>query len=75
MLISTGVISLQNDRETSYQFYMQIQNELIFAINELRDKASQKYFNKNYEDLSPERQNIINKIYPFSISEAEPSKL
>ena len=53
---------------------MQIQNELISAINELRDKASKKYFNKSYEDLSPERQSIINKIYPFSISEKEPSK-
>ena len=33
--VSKGVISLQNDRGTSYEMYLMVQNELTAAINEL----------------------------------------
>ena len=35
--VSKGVISLQNDRGTSYRAYIAVQNELMKAVNELRD--------------------------------------
>ena len=35
--VSKGVISLQNDRGTSYQAYISVQNELVKAVNELRE--------------------------------------
>ena len=38
--VSKGVISLQNDRGTSYEMYVQVQNELTAAVNELRDQLS-----------------------------------
>ena len=47
--VSKGVISLQNDRGTTYQAYITVQNELIKAINELRDDFSMKTFGKKFE--------------------------
>ena len=44
--VSKGVISLQNDRGTSYQAYIAVQNELVKAVNELRDEFSRANFGK-----------------------------
>ena len=69
---SKGIISLQNDRGTTYGRYIEVQNELVAAYNEIRNEASKKYFNKPYDELSDEQQEAIRKIYPQRISEAEP---
>lgn len=66
------VISLQNDRGTEYQAYINVQNELARAYNELRDDVSKKKFGKVYIDLDEEQQDAVRKIYPQKISEAEP---
>ena len=70
--VSNGVISLQNDRGTTYQAYITVQNELIKAINELRDDFSMKTFGKKYSKLSDEQQEMVRKAVPQKISEAEP---
>ncbi len=70
--VSKGVISLQNDRGTTYQAYITVQNELIKAINELRDDFSMKTFGKKYSKLSEEQQEMVRKAIPQKISEAEP---
>ncbi|MCQ2375828.1 MAG: biopolymer transporter ExbD [Salinivirgaceae bacterium] len=70
--VSKQVISLQNDRGTSYGLYIQVQDELAAAYNELRNELALKKFSKPYDDLDKERQDAIRKIYPQSISEAEP---
>ena len=44
MVTKNHVISLQNDRGTSYQAYIDVQNELAAAYNELRDDISKKKF-------------------------------
>ena len=66
------VISVQNDAETQYQAYLEVQNELVAAYNELREECAQKYFHKPYTELDEEWQKKIQKIYPQKISEAEP---
>ena len=66
------VISLQNDRGTDYQAYLEVQNELVAAYNELREECAQKYFHKAYNELEEDQQKQIQKIYPQKISEAEP---
>ena len=71
-LVSKGVISLQNDRGTSYSKYIEVQNELIRAINELRDEWSMANYGKKYTRLNEEQQAIVRKAVPQSISEAEP---
>ncbi|MDH6344132.1 biopolymer transport protein ExbD [Parabacteroides sp. PFB2-12] len=72
MITKNHVISLQNDRGTEYQAYINVQNELARAYNELRDDVSKKKFGKVYVDLDEEQQDAVRKIYPQKISEAEP---
>ena len=70
--VSKGVISLQNDRGTSYQAYIAVQNELVKAINELRDEFSLKNYGKKYNRLDEDKQKIVKNCIPSNISEAEP---
>ena len=70
--VSKGVISLQNDRGTTYQAYITVQNELIKAVNELRDEFSMRTYGKKYNKLDETRQEIVRKAVPQRISEAEP---
>ena len=71
-MVSKGVISLQNDRGTSYQAYMAVQNELVKAVNELRNDFAMANFAKTYEKCNEEEQEIVRKAVPQNISEAEP---
>lgn len=75
MEVSKGVISLQNDRGTSYDMYLQVQNELAAAINEMRNELSTERFGKKYADLSDPQVEAIDKAIPIAISEAEPTKI
>jgi biopolymer transport protein ExbD len=71
-----AVISLKNDRGTSYKMYIAVQNELAAAINELRDELSQEKFGKKYSELLSEKQiQAIQKAIPVPISEAEPENI
>ena len=70
--VSKGVISLQNDRGTSYRAYIAVQNELVRAINELRDDFSKKHFGKPYLKLTEDQQSVVRQAIPQNISEAEP---
>jgi hypothetical protein len=55
-----AIISLKNDRETLYKVYISVQNELVAAYNELRDREFSNLFpnegmtfveaNKKYSD-------------------------
>ena len=71
-MVSKGVISLQNDRGTSYQAYIAVQNELVKAVNELRNDFAMANFAKTYEKCNEEEQEIVRKAVPQNISEAEP---
>ena len=66
------VISLQNDRGTEYQKYLEVQNELVAAYNEIREEFSKKRFGKPYAELTEEQQLAVQDLYPQKISEAEP---
>lgn len=66
------MISLQNDRNSTYQAYIDVQNELVAAYNELEMNLLRKSGRKNYLDLDEEQQKAIRDIYPQKISEAEP---
>ncbi len=77
-LPKAAVISLQNDRGTSYNTYIQVQNELQSAVNELRNSLSKEKFGVAYNELDPKSDEdkpkiiAIRKVYPQRISEAEP---
>ena len=70
--VSKGVISLQNDRGTSYRQYIAVQNELVKAVNEIRDEFSLNNYGKKFIQLDEEKQEIVKKAIPQQISEAEP---
>jgi biopolymer transport protein ExbD len=70
--VSKGVISLQNDRGTTYSKYIEVQNELVRAVNEIRDEFAMQNFGKKYVKLSEEQQQICRECIPQNISEAEP---
>ena len=72
MVTKNHIISLQNDRGTTYSAYIQVQNELAAAYGELRDAISEKKFGKKFADLEEEKQAAVQMIYPQKISEAEP---
>ena len=70
--VSKGVVSLTNDQGTSYNMYVQVQNELPRAVNELRDETSLQYFGKKYDALDSAAQRAVTAAIPMSISEAPP---
>ena len=73
--VSEGVISLQNTRDTSYQRYIEVQNELTRAFNEVRDEVSMSKFGRKFADLEEAERKVITKAIPMKISEAEPRKM
>lgn len=73
--VPKGIISLQNDRGTSYETYIAVQNNLIKAYNEVRDGIASRRFGKKYNDCTEEQKSAIKKIYPKAISEAEPKNI
>lgn len=75
VLSKSAVISLRNDVGTSYGTYIQVQNELVAAINELRESFAQNQFGKSFDKLDKDRQDAIKEIYPQKISEAEPKRI
>lgn len=75
MKVSKGIISLQNDRGTSYDMYIAVQNELTVAINEMRNELSHEKFGRKYADLNDKQAEAIDQAIPIAISEAEPTKV
>lgn len=72
---SKQVISLQNDRGTSYEMYVKVQNELAAAYRELRDELGQKKFGVGLDNLTNEQYEAVKNVYPQRISEAEPKNV
>lgn len=76
VMVSKQVISLQNDRGTSYELYVAVQNELARAYNELRNELAMERFGVTYDYLVEkgieDKVDAIRDIYPQRISEAEP---
>lgn len=46
-----AVISLKNERETSYKMYIAVQNELVAAYNVLRDIRAQGLYGKSFSEM------------------------
>jgi biopolymer transport protein ExbD len=70
--VSEGVISLQTTRDTNYEVYIMVQNELARAFNEVRDDVAMNKFGSVFEELNEDQRNAVTKAVPLKISEAEP---
>jgi len=73
--ITRGVVSLQNDRGTKYETYIQVQNSIVAAFNICRDNFAKEYFGKIYDELNADDQKLVKTVFPLSISEAEPRSI
>ncbi|NNE56202.1 MAG: hypothetical protein HKN32_09285, partial [Flavobacteriales bacterium] len=68
-LPGSALISMQNDNATSYDMYIQVQNELQSAVNELRDELAMEYYGMLYGELEEayerdrENQDLKGRLY------------
>lgn len=69
---SKQVISLQNDRGTSYNLYITVQDQLALAYRELRDELALEKFGVKTQLLTDDQYQAVKTVYPQKISEAEP---
>jgi biopolymer transport protein ExbD len=70
-----AIVSIKNDRGTSYSMYIKVQNEIRRAYNELRNEEAELKYQKKYDDLTDSQKKIISELYPLKVSEAEPEKI
>ncbi len=84
-----AIISLKNDRETKYSTYITVQNELVGAYNELRNREAQRLYKRNFTEMEAEyinpetpanireelKEKVLNiqNLFPQKLSEAETS--
>lgn len=83
-----AIISMKHDRETSYDKYIEVQNELVAAYNILREREAQRLFNRSFKSMLEEKEKNqfkkddklneqierIKELFPMKLSEAEPDK-
>jgi biopolymer transport protein ExbD len=68
-----AIISIKNDRGTSYKTYLEVYNEVKAAYNELREEEAQRKYSKSFDYLNRDQQKEIRDKIPLVISEAEPT--
>ncbi|MDP2723060.1 MAG: biopolymer transporter ExbD [Bacteroidales bacterium] len=74
--ISKGIVSLKNDRGTSYDMYIRVQNELAAGFNELKDRFAMEMYKQKYSQLiDKDKIDAVNAAVPVAISEAEPEDI
>lgn len=82
-----AVIMLVNDRQTEYGTYIAVQNELVGAYNELRDRTAQRLFGKSFRQMEADFNDVrytgnkdrlkeqieqVRDMWPQKLSEADP---
>jgi len=84
---SEAVVSLRNDRQTSYGVYITVQNELVAAYNTLRNREAQRLYKMDFTTMESLYRNNdtpssakaalkikikhIQDLFPMKLSEAE----
>ena len=81
-----AIISLKNERETSYAAYISVQNELVAAYTHLRNVRAEDLYGESYEEMMKnyrdvnwpgnktklkEKINRLRKEYPQKLSEVQ----
>lgn len=72
---SKAIISIKNDRGTSYEMYIKVQNELKRGYSELRNNEALSVYGRPYNELNDAQKESISKKFPQKISEAEPENV
>lgn len=53
-----AVISLKNERETTYKTYIAVQNELVAAYNDLRNVRAQSLYGKSFLEMEANLKDV-----------------
>jgi len=53
-----AIISLKNERETSYKAYIAVQNELVAAYNVLRDKRAESLYGISFKEMQANHKDV-----------------
>ena len=53
-----AIISLKNERETTYKTYIAVQNELVAAYNELRNIRAQELYGKPFAEMQANYKDV-----------------
>jgi biopolymer transport protein ExbD len=70
-----AIVSIKTDRQTPYEIYINMLDEVIGAYRQLRDEAAQREFGISYREYNnrvSRTDNVIREMYPQNISLAEP---
>ncbi|UZH54073.1 biopolymer transporter ExbD [Salinimicrobium tongyeongense] len=82
-----AVIMLVNDRQTEYGTYIAVQNELVGAYNELRDRTAQRLYGRSFAQMEADYNSVtftgnkdrlkeqieeVKDMWPQKLSEADP---
>ncbi|WP_166962729.1 ExbD/TolR family protein [Yeosuana marina] len=81
-----AIISLKNDRETSYKMFVAVTNELVAAYNDLRNARAKSLYGKSFIEMQADYDNVnwvgnktklkeklekIKEEYPIKLSEVQ----
>ena len=64
------VVSIQADRETTYEAYFRMQDAIVGAYHRLRERYARDRYGKSYKALTAEERATVNDYYPQRISES-----
>lgn len=68
-----AIVSLKNDRGTSYATYVSVYNELLAAYRDLWEASAKTNYGLPYDRLTDEQRDAIRLQIPLVLSEAEPT--
>lgn len=72
-----AIVSIKTDRQTPYEIFIDMLDEVIGAYRELRNEAAREQFGVDYatySDRVSRDENVIRQMYPQNISLAEPDR-
>jgi len=63
------MVNVDCSPEANYNTYFQVENAIVVAYNNIRNKYSQEHFHKNYADLLPDEKDQVKDACPQRVSE------
>lgn len=66
-----AIVSLKNDKSTTYKRYIEVYNEIRAGYNQLRDEFAKNKFGVEFKQLTDDQKRTVRDEYPLKLSEAD----